>query len=305
MLKKGRSRAMVTAFAVLSFSSVVIGPSRFARAQGTGGRTESRANDVSQNRMEDSPQVQSGDSVGAADIRLDDELLRQTKGTAPYQPWKSLKEGLGLLFDRQNQWTLVTAGLVLAGTRSLDEEAQEYFDHRKRLGGLSYYGNHVLGTGVPGTLLGAGFWLFGDLLDRPYAAHAGQAQIETLLVTGLVTAAMKGAFNRERPDGSDRYSFPSGHTSTVFASAMVLHEFYGWKVGGPAFLLGAITAASRLQDNRHWLSDTIGGATLGIVIGHAFSRAHLDRYKAYEESRFVITPVVEPGGGRVVLSFQF
>ncbi len=249
-------------------------------------------------------------------------LERASFGASPYQPMRGLKEGGGFLLDRQNRWTLALGATAVLGAKSLDGQAQEFFDHKGRLGDFAKLGNDYLGTGIPGTLLGAGFWIFGELAQSPYATHSGQAQIESLLITGLISAALKGALQRKRPDGSDHYSFPSGHVSTAFASAMVLQEFYGWKAGVPAYLLGAITAAGRLSDNRHWLSDTVGGAALGLLVGHAFSRAHLNRYNAYaaEEAKLKgdsavdrrnpgrkisFFPTFERGGGRMVMRVTF
>ena len=65
---------------------------------------------------------------------------------------------------------------------------------------------------------------------------------------------------RTRPNGDPR-SFPSGHASATFATATVLHRHYGWKLGLPFYLLGVYTAASRIQDKKHWLTDTVMGAT--------------------------------------------
>ena len=63
------------------------------------------------------------------------------------------------------------------------------------------------------------------------------------------TYAIKLAANRTRPNG-DPHSFPSGHASTSFASAMVLQEHFGWKLGVPAFAVAAYTAASRVATSR-------------------------------------------------------
>ena len=62
------------------------------------------------------------------------------------------------------------------------------------------------------------------------------------------------------------YSFPSGHTGSSFASAVVL--FYGLpkKYGVPALVLAALIGVSRLYVGVHYLSDVIGGAVIGTGI---------------------------------------
>ena len=49
----------------------------------------------------------------------------------------------------------------------------------------------------------------------------------------------------------------------------MLQRHYGWKLGVPFYALGVYTAASRIHDRKHWLSDTVMGATVGIAAGRA------------------------------------
>ncbi|MEG1838631.1 MAG: phosphatase PAP2 family protein [Bacteroidaceae bacterium] len=81
-----------------------------------------------------------------------------------------------------------------------------------------------------------------------------------------------------RPDGSSRNSFPSGHSATAFMTATMLHKEYGltrsawYSVGG--YTVAAATAISRQLNNRHWLSDIMVGAGIGIFsteLGYFFA----------------------------------
>lgn len=72
-----------------------------------------------------------------------------------------------------------------------------------------------------------------------------------------------------RPDASDFLSFPSGHTATAFTSACLLYKEYGHRsrwIGVVSFLPAIITGITRMLNNKHWLSDVLGGATIGIVM---------------------------------------
>lgn len=212
-------------------------------------------------------------------------------------------------FDGRNQLTLAMGVSVFALARSYDPHAQDVFNGHHRLGEFETLGNEVVGTGVPGALIGLGLLHVGVKKNQTREYKAGVALLEALAVTGVATHALKLGVRRERPDQSDQKSFPSGHTSTAFALAAVVDEFYDWRWSAPLWGLASITAISRVADNRHWLSDTIAGATLGAMVGHAFSRAHKPELDgAYVERRRKPTWHVwlEPrdGDGRV-LEFLF
>lgn len=131
----------------------------------------------------------------------------------------------------------------------------------------------------------------GRLADKPAIAHIGGDLVRSQLLAQGVTQAIKLSTRRTRPDGT-ALSFPSGHTASVFASATVLERHYGWKVGVPAYALATYVAASRLSENRHFLSDVIFGASIGIVAGRTVTIGH-------GASRFALMPLVTPGGAGV------
>ena len=95
---------------------------------------------------------------------------------------------------------------------------------------------------------------------------------EAAIVNSVWTGALKYSVHRPRPDGGDRLSFPSGHTSAVFSMAAVAERHYGWKVGLPAYAAASFIGYSRIETNRHNLSDVLAGATLGVIVGHTVTR---------------------------------
>ena len=219
---------------------------------------------------------------------------------APFKPLDDLRASTPHLIDEGGVRVLGAGALLLVGARDLDEDMQERFRNQNRLGGFDHLGNEVLGTGVPGLLLAGGFWWQGERTQQARTVRAGQASLEAIATTFVATSGIKVLADRERPDGSDRHSFPSGHTSTVFASAGVLHEFYGWEVGAVADALGVLTAFSRVQANKHWFSDTVGGGLLGFSIGRAVARAHREQLgelahnaNGNGESPFTVVPIVD------------
>jgi membrane-associated phospholipid phosphatase len=114
------------------------------------------------------------------------------------------------------------------------------------------------------------------------------------LAVGSWTYAIKLATQRTRPNG-ETHSFPSGHASASFATAAVLQDHYGWKVGVPAFVAAAYTAASRVTANQHWTSDVVFGAALGVACGRTVTIK-------FRESRISIAPAPVPGGAGVLVN---
>jgi membrane-associated phospholipid phosphatase len=108
------------------------------------------------------------------------------------------------------------------------------------------------------------------------------------ILTEIVTTGLKVSVNRTRPDGA-RFSFPSGHASSSFATATVLQHHLGTKVGVPAYAIAAYIGASRVQDNRHYASDVIFGAAVGIASGRTVTLE-------LGTNRFAVSPAALPGG---------
>lgn len=117
------------------------------------------------------------------------------------------------------------------------------------------------------------------LLVAAFAAPAVQRDWDGVLQAGgsigatmLVTEGLKQAIPSRRPDGSDRRSFPSGHTSTSFAAAATLHNRYGWEAGVPAYLIASFVGLSRVEARRHRVGDVLVGAAIGTATGHLITR---------------------------------
>ena len=140
----------------------------------------------------------------------------------------------------------------------------------------------------------AATYLAGRATDNRTVTAVGADLLRAQILAQTVTAAVKFAVQRQRPDGT-QYSFPSGHSSVSFASATVLQRHYGWKAGGLAYGVATYVAASRIQDKRHFLSDVAFGAAIGIAAGRTVTIGVGD-------NRFAVAPTVTRGGGGVSFS---
>jgi len=91
----------------------------------------------------------------------------------------------------------------------------------------------------------------------------------SIILTQLVVNSLKLACGVLRPDESNFFSFPSGHTATAFMTATLLYKEYGFKsvwVGIVAYAAAIMTGMTRILNNRHWMIDVIVGAALGILL---------------------------------------
>lgn len=88
-------------------------------------------------------------------------------------------------------------------------------------------------------------------------------------VMALAVNATKYSVKEMRPDNSTENSFPSGHTATAFTAATILHKEYGltrspwFSIGG--YAVATATGVMRVLNNRHWVSDVVAGAGIGIL----------------------------------------
>ena len=87
-------------------------------------------------------------------------------------------------------------------------------------------------------------------------------------IMAAIVNPIKYTAKEMRPDGSTRNSWPSGHTATAFVSATILHKEYGltrspwYSVAG--YAVATATGVMRVLNNRHWVSDVLSGAGVGI-----------------------------------------
>lgn len=172
--------------------------------------------------------------------------------------WPTLRRSVD---ERSLQIISLGVATVLIAREQDDRVREQWVDHQKMSQSDADIGN-FLGTGIPGLTI-AFSQLYFDRLQ-------GQAHLRALVYTELMTTTMKSGFGRNRPGSSNNHrSFPSGHTSTTFASATALTYAYGWKAAAVAYPLALFTGASRLADDAHWFSDVVAGAFVGLWWGRA------------------------------------
>ncbi len=88
------------------------------------------------------------------------------------------------------------------------------------------------------------------------------------IILNITVASVKKISHEMRPDGSDHFSFPSGHTAEAFASAEFLYQEYKDRYPWPGvagYSMATATGYLRMYNNKHWFGDVVAGAGIGIV----------------------------------------
>ncbi len=175
-------------------------------------------------------------------------------------------------------WYEATAAAVGVGALMLVDQPVQRFVQRHRSPTTNDAASVFRHGGQPevfGTV-SLGLTAVGFVTHRPAITAAGGRLVATLGLAGAATITLKALIGRARPDaGVGAFDFdplthsdalPSGHSAMAFALAAGLSEavrsrwahvgFYGFATG---------TALSRINDNRHWLSDVGMGALIGVA----------------------------------------
>ncbi|HUR34988.1 MAG TPA: phosphatase PAP2 family protein [Vicinamibacterales bacterium] len=134
----------------------------------------------------------------------------------------------------------------------------------------------------------------GRATASPRMIAVGADLFRAQLISQGLTIGIKESIRRRRPEGNG-FAFPSGHTTVSFASATVLQQHFGWRVGAPAYALASYVALSRVQMNRHYLSDVAFGAALGIAAGRTITLGR--------ERRMMLAPMAADGGAGIQVTW--
>lgn len=143
---------------------------------------------------------------------------------------------------------------------------------------------------------------------------------ESLIATEAATEILKAVTHRPRPEGDSHASFPSGHASFSFSAATFLarridaiNDGPGRKLGYLLYAPATFVAIDRVEAGRHWPSDVVFGAFLGMFFTNEVYNAHYGDTKVERPSIFAgklegvwrLGPAVLGGDPGIELSFSF
>jgi membrane-associated phospholipid phosphatase len=115
--------------------------------------------------------------------------------------------------------------------------------------------------------------------------------IKSELMVGTLTFSLKNISTVPRPDSGQPTSFPSGHTAQAFAAATFMAKEYGhqsvWYSIG-AYSLATGIGAMRVMNNRHWVSDVLVGAGIGIFSTNLAYLTHQYKWRKKNPTRQIL-----------------
>jgi membrane-associated phospholipid phosphatase len=203
---------------------------------------------------------------------------------------------------RKSTWVILGMGAVTAlAVHPADDYVEEHIVGNETATDIFKLGKWV-GSSYVQVGSAVGLWVVGRYIFAPAAnesrtnkvSHLGFDLLRAQIVSQALVQGMKYSFQRNRPTG-ECCAFPSGHAAAAFASAAVLERHMGYRASWPALLGATYVAASRLVDNRHFLSDVAFGAAVGTTAGWTVVGRH-------GRNEYALLPTPVRGGMAIMLT---
>ncbi len=201
------------------------------------------------------------------------ELKLEVKDHAPWakENWTWMRTNPGVkLYKVMDDLTFVGVPVFLAGIIAKSEKSafrQNTKDNKHTLltdfkTGIDDYSQFF------GPVMTTGMKIAGVEGRSDWGRYLASTAMSYAIMAGFVNG-IKYTAKEMRPDGSTANSWPSGHTATAFVGATILHKEYGmtrspwYSVAG--YGVATATGVMRVLNNRHWISDVLSGAGIGIM----------------------------------------
>src|SRR3954452_3516265 len=173
------------------------------------------------------------DQTGSPPEAIAAQAESQERPTPPHTGVRALFGNLGEdlkhLPELQNVYVAaVGGGLALAahpGDRAFNAKLLSHYDTVN----AAFAPGKYLGNTAEQVAFSLGTYAVGRWRDQPKVAHLGMDLLQAQILSEIIVEPLKFAVHRERPDGSNNQSFPSGHAAVTFATATVIERHLGWR----------------------------------------------------------------------------
>jgi membrane-associated phospholipid phosphatase len=246
--------------------------------------------------------------AAAPDAQTPRPSVRDDKRRTMKGYWNNLAYNFLGVATRGNHEPLLVTGALTAVAFAWDDEGKKYFAQHPH----TNFGDigSQMGGSVAVAGLTVGFFSAGRMVSGDRFRAATYDMSQAIIVNQVWTQGLKLAARRERPDASNRVSFPSGHSSNAYCAAAVLGRHYP-RLAVPGYALASFIAVSRMAANKHHFSDIVAGAGFGYGVGRLVTRrnSRAPAAPAAPEPAAHVTVLPDGGpsgdgaGARLVVSF--
>lgn len=128
------------------------------------------------------------------------------------------------------------------------------------------------------------------------------------ILGAVIVHAFKRTTGVERPDGSNKHSFPSGHTAGSFVAATFMHKELGHKsilYSVAAYSVATSVGVLRVMNDKHWVSDVLVGAGVGILSTNIVYYTHKYKWGNKRDSKLTLLPTYNNGKGGIFFAYTF
>ncbi len=132
--------------------------------------------------------------------------------------------------------------------------------------------------------------------------------VKSEIIMNVIVQPLKRITHVERPDGSSHYSFPSGHTAEAFLAAEFLNKELGdksicYSIAG--YSIATSVGLLRMANNKHWASDVLAGAAIGIFSVDVAYKTHQYRWKKKSKTNLSFISSYSNGEPLLMLNLSF
>jgi membrane-associated phospholipid phosphatase len=194
--------------------------------------------------------------------------LKRDVQELPREIWRDTKRVYG------NPVNLAILGGAYAGSLAIqetgpDDTVERHYDRHDRTFN-SDWSDAFGAIGNPGThfALAGAWYLAGQQGGDTKTYEVGKTLFSALAINGVTVMLGQTASWDKSPNG-EWGTFPSGHTSSSFVVASVMHQAYGHAVGIPLYGVATLAGVQRLDSREHYMSDVVMGGVLGTLVGHS------------------------------------
>lgn len=202
--------------------------------------------------------------------------------------WTATKKiACGPVHWNTTEW-IVAGGVTAVGVSlyMFDDDIRHFFQSNRTNGldAISGYAVEPWGSGLYTLPFLGGLYIYGLAAKDSKSKQVALGGVQAFVMATLTSQLFKHVLHRHRPyqdkppnpylwegpfKGFEHTAFPSGHTTTAFAVATVIASAYKETIWVPilSYTIATGVGLSRMYDNKHWASDVLIGAALGVAVG--------------------------------------